>query len=401
MASQSPSISPASSSSGASCLVHPLADFWLLGGASLVIWLVLMATLAMPPGPTQDHIASLLGAGIGLQILVNYPHFMASYRLGYTRGWGFIRTHWFALLVVPFAILGALALSWIWYSERNALSEAIFSLGEGLRGVGFETYLGKSHQAGRELLGLLGHVLFFTVGWHYSKQIFGCMMVMAKFDGYPLQPAQRDGIRRGLFTIWAAAYFHLDLARIDLGRLGISVPSLGFPPIFDTLSEGLWLLAVVWFCLRVVRANRIRHGLWPSANFLVPAVAFSVWWIPTLAHDAFRLSLVPFFHSLQYLPFIYKVERGRYRRAPRRSPQLQVAVLVLGLIAVGLLGFVVVPEWLDRAFDSSEKVGGSFFLFGISLFLNVHHYFVDSVLWKFQDAEIREHLLAPSRPPGA
>jgi hypothetical protein len=28
------------------------------------------------------------------------------------------------------------------------------------------------------------------------------------------------------------------------------------------------------------------------------------------------------------------------------------------------------------------------------LFINIHHYFIDNVLWRFRDPEVREYLLA-------
>src|SRR5438477_12445634 len=46
------------------------------------------------------------------------------------------------------------------------------------------------------------HVMLLSVGWHYTKQVFGCMMVYARFDGYPLTNAQRQTIKWSLMSLW-------------------------------------------------------------------------------------------------------------------------------------------------------------------------------------------------------
>lgn len=369
-------------------------DFWLLGGASLLGWAFYMLFQGLALEPVDLLFTRLGAAGLSLQLVVNYPHFMASYRLAYGRGAGFARASWFQLVAVPLGLLVAIAYAWSCFREPGLVADAFASLGSGLQAVGCQTFLGRSHQGGREVLAAMALLMSVIVGWHYSKQVFGCMVVYANFDGYPLEPWQRRGMRWGLHTIWAAYLLDQDLPVADQGMYGIPVPSLGLPPALDTLPILLWMGAVVWFYLRVVRHNQRVHGRSPSANFLVPALAFSVWWVPWLVNYQYQLVFVPFFHSLQYLPFVYKVERGAYRAATARPPEVQSALVAGGLIMAGFAAFLLVPGVLDEWLATEVRFEGSFFLFAAHVFVNVHHYFLDSVIWRFRSPEVREYLLA-------
>ena len=44
--------------------------------------------------------------------------------------------------------------------------------------------------------------MIFTVGWHYTKQVFGCMMVYPYFDKYKFTPRQRTITKYALLSIW-------------------------------------------------------------------------------------------------------------------------------------------------------------------------------------------------------
>jgi hypothetical protein len=35
-----------------------------------------------------------------------------------------------------------------------------------------------------------------------------------------------------------------------------------------------------------------------------------------------------------------------------------------------------------------------FFFTAAMLFINIHHYFIDNVIWRFKDPEVRNYLLA-------
>ena len=85
-------------------------DFWMLGGASLVLWAVMFTFEGdgREAWAINHHFLNLVALSGSLALICNYPHFMASYRLVYGQGGRFILEHWFQLLVVPICLLVAL-----------------------------------------------------------------------------------------------------------------------------------------------------------------------------------------------------------------------------------------------------------------------------------------------------
>ena len=81
-------------------------DFWLLGGASLLVWLVMMSLQGFRASWAIDqHFKNLTYTAASLSLLINYPHFLVSYKLAYRRGRPFVLSHWYQLNAVPLALL--------------------------------------------------------------------------------------------------------------------------------------------------------------------------------------------------------------------------------------------------------------------------------------------------------
>jgi hypothetical protein len=98
-------------------LTTRFADFWMLGGASLLVWLVMFATQGFRAAWAIDqHFKNLTVTTASLSLLVNYPHFLVSYKLAYSRGRAFITTHWWQLIVVPALLIGTFAFAYAYYA---------------------------------------------------------------------------------------------------------------------------------------------------------------------------------------------------------------------------------------------------------------------------------------------
>jgi len=255
--------------------------------------------------------------------------------------------------------------------------------------------------AGRVLSGpKLGDLLFtsafnlmlLTVGWHYTKQVFGCMMVYGYFDGYKMTQAQRDLTKRALLTIWVMNFVYTNIGGAQNVFSQFRYYSFDLPDIAGPLSQLLVLGGLVLVIWKVFYANYRDHGAVPSVNMLVPFVALYVWWMPETRQFEFYFLLTPMFHSLQYLAFVYKMEHTRLRAEPRR--ELKATVLVTGLVMAGWLAFEMVPNTLDTALGTFGAWHMFFFFTAAMLFINVHHYFIDNVLWRFKDPEVRAYLLS-------
>ncbi|OFV92211.1 MAG: hypothetical protein A3G76_10615 [Acidobacteria bacterium RIFCSPLOWO2_12_FULL_65_11] len=93
-----------------------MLDFWLLGGASILVWLVMISLEGFRGSwAIGQHFSHLTATTLSLSLLINYPHFLMSYKLAYTRGRSFVFGHWWQLIVVPIALAGIFAAAYLFY----------------------------------------------------------------------------------------------------------------------------------------------------------------------------------------------------------------------------------------------------------------------------------------------
>ena len=48
---------------------------------------------------------------------------------------------------------------------------------------------------------------------------------------------------------------------------------------------------------------------------------------------------------------------------------------------------------LDHRLSAAAITGGAWFVVGAVVFVNVHHYFLDAILWRFHDDRVKAALL--------
>jgi hypothetical protein len=369
-------------------------DFWMLGGASLVLW----AVMFMFEGSGREawainhHFLNLMALSGSLAVICNYPHFMASYQLAYSQGTRFVLEHWFQLIAVPIGLIGAIGVGYALYHEPST-SSAFSSLNTGLTALGLDTQIGLGPTHGQELMSLLIQVMFFTVGWHYAKQVYGCMRVMASFDGYRLTPQQWQLVKGCLFAVWGTSFVHANVGNDSRDLHEVGYVTLGLPVWVDALALVLFLYL---FCAVVLLMRDVHKstGQRPSINMLVAPAAFIVWWLPPLVQIDFYIWIVPFFHSLQYLGFVYKIQSNRLQTTRPSATPMWGGITAMALVVVGFVTFEFIPNTADHFFDTQGELGAWFFFASAVIFINVHHYFIDNVIWRFSNNRIRQFLLS-------
>jgi hypothetical protein len=369
-------------------------DFWLLGGASLLVWLVMLVLQDYRSVWAIDsHFKNLSVTAISLSLLVNHPHFLISYKLAYSRGVGFILAQWWQLLVVPGLLLALFAVAFIGFTAPTAtVLPFVPALASTLSAWGADTAAFTTPQLGDLLFTMAFNVMFFTVGWHYTKQAFGCMMVYAHFDGYRLTPRQRGLIKWNLLSI---SWVNLAYSSQQSGPLAFShytYYSIDLPDILVPLSAcmvGVGVVLVVWtvFCRKYA-----EDGQLPTIIMLVPFIAMYVWWMPFTRQHEFYFLLIPLFHSLQYLAVAAKLEHARLQRSVRY--EIKATAIVAAVILAGWLSFDLIPSTLDAWLGTFDAWHIFFFFTAAMLFINIHHYFIDNALWRFRDPMVKQYLLS-------
>lgn len=368
-------------------------DFWLLGGASLLVWFVMILAQGFRTSWAVDqHFKNLTVTTASLSLLVNYPHFLVSYKLAYSRGRAFVVGNWWQLIVVPIALCGVFAVAFFTYDTPADTLPMVSTVTAALNPLGTNARVFSGPRLGDLLFTLMFNVMIFTVGWHYTKQVFGCMMVYAYFDRYSVTPSQRALTKGALLSIWGMNFVYNNIGGTQNTFSQFTYYSFDLPDIAAPISQAVVFAGLFLVIYKVFYANYRSTGQLPSLNLLAPFAALYVWWLPQTRQFEFYFLLTPLFHSLQYLAFVYEMEDGRLRTAPRR--EVRATALVVGLVLAGWLAFELVPNTMDNALGTFNAWRMFFFFTAAMLFINIHHYFIDNVLWRFKDPQVRAYLLS-------
>ena len=261
----------------AKALTTRFLDFWLIGGASLLVWLVMISVEGFRASWAIDqHFRNLTVTTASLSLLVNYPHFLVSYKLAYSRGRAFVTRNWWQLIVVPLLMIGAFAASYAFFELPVGQVPLLSGLAETLGGWGQNARVLSGPRFGDVVFTAAFNLMIFTVGWHYTKQVFGCMMVYSHFDGYRLSPAQRTLTKWALLSIWGMNFVYANLGASQNSFSQFTYYSFDLPDIAAPISQlvvGGGFALVVY---RVFWSNYRASGQTPSLNLLAPFVALYV-----------------------------------------------------------------------------------------------------------------------------
>ena len=394
LAPQSPAIdAPLDAGVRRQALTTRFGDFWLLGGASLLVWLVMISVQGFRSAWAIDqHFKNLTITTASLSLLVNYPHFLISYKLAYTRGRSFISTHWWQLVAVPVLMVVTFAWAFARYDVPVSQLPLVALVQRAISGFGGNANVFSGPRLGDLLFAIAFNVMLFTVGWHYTKQVFGCMMVYSYFDKYPLSKTQRTITKYALLSIWWLNFAYGNSKGVQNNFSQFKYYSFDLPDILVPITEAIVVIGIALVAYEVFWKNYKERGRAPGVNMVVPFVALYVWWLPITRQYEFYFLLTPLFHSLQYLAFVYKMEDTRLRGLDH--PEIRGTVLALGIVVAGWMAFEFLPNEIDTALGTFKSWQMFFFFTAAMLFINIHHYFIDNVLWRFRDPEIQKYLLA-------
>jgi hypothetical protein len=123
--------------------------------------------------------------------------------------------------------------------------------------------------------------------------------------------------------------------------------------------------------------------------------------------------IVPALHSLQYLIVVYRYESNRelaredayepavsrFARLARFKYRRRLLSFAGGAIGLGLLGFWLLPLAFELLIPAASfGAGTAVFLFSFWVFINVHHYFIDNVIWRSENPDVKRFLFEAPAP---
>jgi hypothetical protein len=243
--------------------------------------------------------------------------------------------------------------------------------------------------------------MFLLVGWHYVKQGFGVMTVLAARRGVRFSPRERFAILAHCYAGWAYAW----ASPFDPGReveeKGVVYRSVAQPAGLERLTHVFFLASAVVLVVVLVAKWRRERRL-PLVTPLV-ALVCSVWvWSVYSSADPLVIYAIPALHSLQYLYFVWllKGAEAREREGPpgfERAAGARVGLLAVAALGLGWVLFHGAPSALDdflvpRRWRYTD-LGPTPYFAALFAVVNIHHYFMDTVIWRRENPKTR-HLTA-------
>ncbi|QDT10300.1 hypothetical protein [Planctomycetes bacterium K23_9] len=347
-------------------LISPRVDLLLGGGLSLVIALIVIVYGSINV-TSMDGALIAVGTYLFTDLLINAPHFMASYRVLYSRRDNF-RKHPLVTIVAPVLGIGLIAYVGLW-SYRNSLTI-------------------ESGQSGALpfpmiVLNALAPVL---LGWHYVGQSWGTTACFASLSGFRMTSTHRRLIRVGFYALFL---YHITWGCQAMGLLEAWYPQE---------DVGIYMMkALMSACRVLVLASFVlgAAGFWLLGKSQQRIVPLKVWlpWCATYSWyvmvDVYPQSffLLQIFHALQYLMFPARVEMNEHCRDG--SMKMHMLLYYLSLVVIGFVVF----EWTQiLGWTAGGVVPRYFLMMGTAtmMVVNVHHYFTDAVIWKIRDPVVRK-----------
>ncbi|MDT4838263.1 hypothetical protein FQZ97_720160 [compost metagenome] len=340
----------------------PTKDFLLIGGLSLIAYAAVLFS-----GVTFAVLDIAWWMWV-LAFFVNGPHFLISYEILYAGHREKIlknpRFFW-AAIVVPVILAGLMVFGFI-FNVKAIFQALLFTM-------------------------------FFTVGWHYVKQAYGCFIVYAGGQGVYFERWEQLIVRIALFPLWWASFLRLFTKSGNSEYWGLEYSVL---PFLANWVDVLYLASFVGILpiLGVGLRRWFKRLPMPSITAVTPLVVIYVWLSPFLTHPFF-LYMIPFFHSLQYLLFSGAYTRDKVEASG--SGSRGYLIWWGGAFVLAALVFEVIPTAIDDAGLHSGEITPKLALVAFLLFINIHHYFIDNVLWRGDNPQVRQALRMREKSPVA
>jgi hypothetical protein len=352
------------------------AEFMLVGGATLFLfplsWLA-RRFVGLDPSEYAIGFATFYGAYV-----INDPHFAVTYLLFYkdvrqrALGAGYPLAQRIRYLVAGFAV-PVILVAWGAFAIATRAADR---------------------------LGFMVQLMYFLVGWHYVKQGFGVLAVLSARRGVVLTARERTVILTHCFAGWAYAWASPAAPAGDFEEKGVVYRALAHPRSLE-IATGIVLIgsAIALAFVLFQRWRRERRVL-PVAPLLGLLVTVWSWTIYSSA-DRLVQYVIPALHSIQYLYFVGLMKRNEARASEGppsfgRPPAVRIAALAISALALGWIFFHGAPALFDaiRAPRGNRHVvtdalGPTPFFAALFVIVNIHHYFMDHVIWRRENPDTR------------
>jgi hypothetical protein len=333
--------------------VNAAVDSFCIGGLALVCFVLIRL---FHPGNRTDGVIYLAAT---LSWIVNWPHFSAtSYRL--YQSTENIRQYFITATVLPIFVAALVVGSFL---SPDLLAPYF--------------------------------VKIFTIWspYHFSGQTIGITLIYARRAGFQIQKWERLALAG---FIYGTFFFQSTKAETYGGTASFysinyplfSIPGW-IPTVMGAFMYGFGALLVV-LTVKQLRANRKAI---PWIVFL-PAFTQYIWFVYGSGLAAFQ-EFVPFFHSLQYILIAWSMElhvqaeRHAVGTSPAKFLFLRTGSWAAANFVGGTILFYFLPLLFAR-FGWELGFSTAVILSGVQ----IHHFFVDGVIWKLRRKTVASPLMS-------
>lgn len=361
-------------------LIGPIADFWCFGGATLVIFPLLLLL------PAAEYRASLNVTMLLIALVINNPHFAHSYQIFY-RGF---RSKAFSAELSP-----AMRLRYLFAGIAAPALLALF----------FAVCLARGDV---RLLGYGVNAMILFVGWHYVKQGYGLLMVDCSLKRQFFTAREKRLLLANSYAVWLASWAAVNAAFAREDVWGIAYYTFDLPTWAVAVPAAA--AAASTAATAVMLAARWRREGYLPVNGVVAYLVSLYPWLVFASSNPLWFLVAPALHSLQYLAVVWRFQynyevarlaradhdpRSALRRLAGKSAFRHLMLFSVAGTVLGLLGFWLLPMIAGTLIPYDRGLyGASLFLFVAWVFLNIHHYFIDNVIWRRENPEAKAYLFS-------
>jgi hypothetical protein len=225
------------------------------------------------------------------------------------------------------------------------------------------------------------NIMFFVVGFHYVRQTYGVALLSLAKQKIYLSSKEKWALNLSMYPLWFVSFLNGHHATFQANFYGIPYMSYALPPQLSMVNDILFYVSIVVWVVLIAKLY-MTHTRVPLA-FVASLASIVIWHFPSFYNFGFAY-LIPMFHSLQYLLIVSAVKKNQVKQTVKRKFWVPVWVGYSFLVVMlGYLFFHLIPETLDKHVTYDMTTLGSTAILGaFLLFINIHHYAMDALLWR-------------------
>lgn len=230
--------------------------------------------------------------------------------------------------------------------------------------------------------------------YHFAGQTVGLTLVYARRAGVLVTPNARRCLSAFVFGTAIISMLRAEISRNGNEYYGIKYPGFGVPEWIVSASEvGMWLSGALFLVLMILWASKNKKSV-PVVVYLLPLTQY-LWFFQAVYVPSFQ-EFVPLFHSLQYILIAWVMrlsvvsESTSYVKSRGSAFRATASWYSLNFVGgAGLFWFLpIVGTWSGATLLFSSGV--------VLASIQIHHFFVDGVIWKLKRTTVQHPLMTTS-----